>query len=156
MQYSPNGRAYPGYLTVMRPGKMRFDYHPPATLEVVSDGRNVAVRDRKLNTQDIYPVSQTPLKFLLQPKIDVARDTRVIDLQRAGADIHLTLQDQSTFGGTSVIELTFSADTYILKEWTVTDAQGGATRVVLTNPDTNIKPDPNVFSILANRSDSGN
>ncbi len=42
-----------------------LDYDQPSPLEVVADGQSVAVRDRKLGTQDLYFIpSQTPLKFL--------------------------------------------------------------------------------------------
>jgi outer membrane lipoprotein-sorting protein len=63
---------------------MRFEYTEPARLEVVADGRSVAIIDRKLNTQDEYFIGRTPLKFLLSDHIDMARDTRVLSVAQEG------------------------------------------------------------------------
>lgn len=147
VQIAPDGRNYGGVLYLLRPGRMRFEYHPPAQLEIVADGRSVAIRDRKLRTQDVYFIGQTPLKFLLAQKIDVARDSTVTDLKRAGDEVQLLLEDRSTIGGTSRIRVVFDGQTYALKEWTVTDPQGFDTRVMLSNLDTNANPDRSLFVI---------
>lgn len=147
IQMAPDGRRFGGILYLLRPGRMRFEYHPPATLEVVSDGRSVAIRDRKLKTQDSYFIGQTPLKFLLQPKIDIAKDSKVTDLKRAGAEIVLMLEDRSTLGGTSRIRVVFDGESYALKEWTVTDPQGNDTRVTLSNLNLAALPDKGLFVI---------
>lgn len=147
VQIAPDGRNYGGILYLLRPGRMRFEYHSPAALEIVADGRSVAIRDRKLRTQDVYFIGQTPLKFLLQPKIDVAKDSTVKDLKRVGDDVLLLLEDKSTLGGTSRIRVVFDGQNYALKEWTVTDPQGFDTRVMLSNLNTNAAPDRGLFVI---------
>ena len=38
------------------------------------------MRDRKLATQDIYPLSQTPLRFLLSDRIDLSKETNVVSV----------------------------------------------------------------------------
>ena len=43
--------------------------------------QSVVVRDRKLATQDLYPLSQTPLRFLLADRIDLLRDTNVVGIR---------------------------------------------------------------------------
>ena len=144
-QISPDGRRFGGVLYLLRPGRMRFEYHPPAALEVVSDGRSVEIRDRKLKTKESYFIGQTPLKFLLQPKIDIAKDSKVTDLKRAGADIILSLEDKSTLGGTSRIRVIFDGESYALKEWTVTDPQGNDTHVTLANLNLAALPDRSLF-----------
>ena len=151
VQTSPDGRSFGGTLYLLRPGMMRFEYNPPAALEIVADGSAVAIRDRKLNTQDEYFIGQTPLKFLLQPKIDVAKDSKVIGLQREGESIVLGLEDKSTLGGTSRIKVVFDGKSHALKEWTVTDPQGQDTRVLLSNLDPNALPDKKLFVINRQR-----
>lgn len=146
-QIAPDGRRFTGVLYLLRPGRMRFEYNPPATLQIVADGRTVRVEDKKLKTHDDYFIGQTPLKFLLQPKIDVAKDAKVTDLRRVGNDVVLDLEDRSTFGGTSKIRIVFAGEATALKEWTVTDAQGGSTRVMLSNLDLAATPDKDLFVI---------
>ncbi len=77
VQIGPDGRRSEGLLVVQRPGRMLFRYKPPQHMEIVADGRSVAVRDQKLGTQDLYLIAQTPLKFLLADHIDLAKDTKV-------------------------------------------------------------------------------
>jgi outer membrane lipoprotein-sorting protein len=134
VQNNSNGQRSSGTLYLKRPGHLRFAYSPPSTLEVVSDGRSVAVRDRKLGTNDVYPVGQTPLKFLLQEQFKLERDTKVRDVQ-VGSDGMVTVrfEDSATFGGTSRITLRFDSRANELKQWSVVDPQGYETTVVLSN-----------------------
>src|SRR6185503_5236486 len=76
-QIGPDGRQSKGQFYVQKPGKVRFDYDLPARIDIVADGSSVVVRDRKLATQDVFPLSQTPLRFLLADRIDLIRDTKV-------------------------------------------------------------------------------
>ncbi|MEH3144167.1 MAG: outer-membrane lipoprotein carrier protein LolA [Methylobacterium frigidaeris] len=133
VQIGADGRKIGGKLTLAKPGRLRFDYDQPSSLEVVADGTSVAVRDRKLATQDLYFISQTPLKFLLRDKIDLARDLTVTDVAADPGGVRLTLDDRSTLGGTSRIMLFFDADMKTLGQWRITDPQGYQTTVVLSN-----------------------
>ncbi len=150
-QTGPDGRRYDGKLYLSRPGKLRFEYKPPSPLEIVSDGRSVAVRDRKLNTQDLYLIGQTPLKFLLQDKIDIGRDSKVVSLVQQGNDAVLVIDDKATIGGTSRIKLVFNNIDMALKQWTITDPQGYDTRVQLSNLDLGKRPDARLFQIQEGR-----
>jgi outer membrane lipoprotein-sorting protein len=142
VQKNPNGQQVEGTLAVKRPGILRFAYAPPSALEIVSDGRSVAIRDKKLGTNDVYPVGQTPLKFLLQENVDLGRDTKVRDVQ-VGRDGLVTVRfdDSATFGGTSRITLRFDARANALKQWSIVDSQGYETSVSLSNLNVTHKKD---------------
>jgi len=132
VQTSANGRSE-GTLFLQRPGQLRFAYAPPSTLEIVSDGRHVAVRDKKLGTNDVYPIGQTPLKFLLQDQFDLGRDTKIQDVQiNPDGIVTVRFDDSATFGGTSKVTLRFDAKANRLMQWNVTDPQGFETTVVLS------------------------
>jgi outer membrane lipoprotein-sorting protein len=147
VQLGPDGRESHGELYVQRPGRLRFEYAPPSNLEIIADGRSLAVRDRKLATQDEYFLSQTPLKFLLKQPFDLARDTKILDVQINPDNIAIRVADSTTFGGTSRIRLIFDPQTYALKQWAVIDPQGYETLVSLYNMDLHAKPDPQLFRI---------
>lgn len=151
VQIGPNGKRLEGKLYIQKPGKMRFVYDAPATLEVIADGTSVAVRDRKLATQDLYFIGQTPLKFLLKDKIDLARDTRVMAVDTTPSSVDILIEDSATFGGTSRIKLVFDPRTSALKQWSVVDPQGYETLVSLFNIDLKSKPDPDLFKINMER-----
>jgi outer membrane lipoprotein-sorting protein len=146
-QINGDGRKVTGTLYLQRPGKVRFEYDKPSTLEVVSDGSTVLVRDRKLNTADPYPISQTPLKFLLSPRIDLSRDSTVTNVASDADGVRVTIEDTSTLGGTSKITLTFDADVTALKRWRVVDPQGYTTTVSLSGIEKNAAIDPRVFML---------
>ncbi|CAN2533890.1 Outer-membrane+lipoprotein+carrier+protein [Methylocapsa aurea] len=147
VQIGGDGRRAEGKLYVHKVGRMRFEYAQPATMEVVSDGTQVAVRDRKLNTQDLYFINQTPLKFLLNEKIDLEKDVKLVDVVIDDAGVSISIEDKATFGGTSKIKLIFESKTFTLKQWQVSDPQGYETLVSLFNVDRSRSPDPNLFKI---------
>ena len=132
---------------MQKPGKLRFEYANPATLEVIADGKEVAVNDRKMKTQETYSIGNTPLKFLLQEKIDLKSDTQILNVLQTPDEIMILLDDRTTFGGTSRIRLIFDAQTFQLNRWQVRDPQGYETLVTLYNIDFKQKPDPKLFKI---------
>jgi outer membrane lipoprotein-sorting protein len=147
VQVAPDGKRSEGKLYVERPGRMLFRFDPPARLEIVADGRSVAVRDQKLNTQDLYFIGQTPLKFLLSDHVDLARDTRVTGVASDAHSVTIDIEDKATLGGSANISLVFDPATFALKQWTVSDAQGFQTVVSLFNLDLTTQPDANLFAI---------
>ena len=151
VQIGGDGRRTDGKLFVSKPGHMLFTYAPPATLEIIADGTSVAVIDRKLHTQDLYFISQTPLKFLLNDHLDLANDTKVLEVTSDDTSSSIVVEDKATFGGTSQIRLTFDRDPFALRQWTVTDPQGFETVVSLSDIDLASKPDPAFFRINSER-----
>jgi outer membrane lipoprotein-sorting protein len=147
IQFAADGRRFEGKLYVQRPGKMRFEYRPPVTMEVVADGTSVAIRDRKLATQDLYSIGQTPLKFLLKEQMSLERDTTVTGVSTKGDILSVKLEDRSTLGGTSKITLNFDLAANTLRQWVVIDPQGYETSVSLYNLDTQRRPDQKNFVI---------
>jgi len=147
VQIGPDGTRSEGELSIARPGKMLFKYHPPHKLEIVADGRTVAVRDQKLGTQDLYFIGQTPLKFLLADHIDLAKDTKVKRVEMDDKAATIEIEDKATFGGTAEITLVFDPSSFALKQWTVLDPQGFQTVVTLFDIDLVTKPDPAIFHI---------
>lgn len=146
-QVGGDGRKLTGILYLQRPGKLRFEYEKPSTLEIVSDGSTVLVRDRKLNTSDPYPISQTPLKFLLSSKIDLGRDVSVTAVATDPDGVRVSIEDATTLGGTSKITLSFDPEVTTLKRWRVIDPQGYTTTVSLSDIEKNRTIDPRIFML---------
>ncbi|MGH1570052.1 LolA family protein [Methylobacterium sp. P31] len=153
MQIGADGRRIGGKLTLAKPGRLRFDYDQPSPLEVVADGTSVAVRDRKLNTQDLYFIAQTPLKFLLREKIDLARDLAVTDVANDPGGVRISLEDRATLGGTSKIQLFFDPEMKTLSQWRITDPQGYVTTVTLSNLQKGKSVDGSLFFINYGRTE---
>lgn len=147
VQVGPDGSKSDGEFFLQKPGKIRFDYNPPSPIELIADGSSVVVRDRKLATQDLYPLSQTPLRFLLADRIDLLRDTNLIGVYADDVFVTMVIEERQILGGTHRLMLMFGAQDFQLRQWTVTDPQGYDTTVAVYNLDARINPDPNLFRI---------
>jgi len=147
VQVGPDGARTEGQFYIQKPGKVRFEYKPPSRIDVIADGQSVVVRDRKLATQDLYPLSQTPLRFLLSDRIDLQRDTNLVSVAADDVFVTLVIEEKQQLVGTNRLMLMFGAKDFKLRQWTVTDPQGYDTTVAVYNLDTNTKPDPGMFKI---------
>jgi len=147
VQIGPDGRRVDGIFSIQKPGKVRFRYNPPSPIDIIADGSSVVVRDRSLETSDYYPLSQTPLRYLLADRIDLLRDTNVVSVSADDTFITVVVEETQIMVGTNRLMMMFDARTSALKQWTVTDPQGLDTTVAIYHLDTVKKPDPNLFVI---------
>jgi outer membrane lipoprotein-sorting protein len=147
VQVGPDGQRTRGQFYIQKPGRVRFAYDPPSPIDIIADGQSVAVRDRTLATQDIYPLSQTPLRFLLAPQIDLARDTNIVGVYADNTFATVVIEETQPLVGTNRLMLMFDAKDLQLKQWIITDAQGYDTTVAVYNLDAGKRPDPALFRI---------
>jgi outer membrane lipoprotein-sorting protein len=145
VQFGPRGEQTGGKFYIERPGKLRFDYEAPSSFRVTSDGSSVVMENRRLETADLYSLSSTPLKLILDDHIDLSGGR----VQQVIQDDDLTtikIVDRSMFGD-SVITMMFDPQTYDLRQWTITDAQGRDTTVMIFNVEQGVRFDPSIFQI---------
>ncbi len=147
VQVGPDGSRTEGQFYMQKPGRVRFEYDPPSPVELISDGQSLVVRDRKLATQDFYPLSQTPLRFLLADRIDLLRDANLVAVYADDLFVSLVIEERHVIGGTHRLMLMFGAKDFRLRQWTITDPQGYDTTVALYNLDSSRRPDPSLFTI---------
>lgn len=132
VQMSPDGSRATGNFYLQRPGKLRFEYNPPATLLIISDGSVVSLRDRALRTTDRTPLRSTPLNLILRSRIDLAHDARVTQVARDGGWLRVTARDRAGLAE-GQITLFFFGPSAELRSWDVVDATGARTRISLTD-----------------------
>jgi outer membrane lipoprotein-sorting protein len=147
VQVGPDGSKTKGDFFIQKPGKVRFEYDAPSPIAIIADGSMLAVRDRNLATQDLYPLSQTPLRYLLSDRIDLLKDTNVVSVTADDLFVSVTIEEKQMLIGTSRLMLMVGAKDGQLKQWTVTDPQGYDTTVAVYNLDTSRKLDPGMFKI---------
>lgn len=147
VQVGPDGSRSTGNFYLQKPGRIRFEYDEPSPIALVADGTSVIVRDRKLATQDVYPLSQTPLRYLLADRINLLRDTHITGIASDDVYISVTIEEKQALVGTSRLTLMIGTKDGKLKQWTVTDPQGYDTTVAVYNLDTSKKLDPGLFRI---------
>ena len=147
VQVGPDGSRAEGRFYLQKPGRVQFEYNPPNPIELIADGSSVVVRNSKLATQDVYPLSQTPLRFLVADRIDLMKDTNVVSASSDDTFATVVIEERQTLGGTHRLMLMFGARDFQLRQWTITDPQGYDTTVALYNLDPKQKPDPALFKI---------
>ncbi|WP_420847939.1 outer membrane lipoprotein carrier protein LolA [Nitratireductor luteus] len=145
VQFGPRGEQTGGKFYIERPGKIRFDYDTKSGFKVTSDGTSVVIENKKLNTADIYPLSKTPLSLLLGERIDLSGN-KVAGVTEEPDLTTIKLEDKSVFGN-STITMMFDSQSYELRQWTITDAQGKDTTVMIFNVQQGVTFDPSVFAI---------
>lgn len=146
VQTGPDGGQTTGYFVIDRPGKLRFRYYPPAQLDIIADGKTVAIDDKKLQEQTLVLLSETPLRFLVQQNIDLTQEA-VVNQISADADLITIVMEDTAVYGAGRLTLIFDARTIELKQWTVTDAQGLDTTVSLYEVKTGTETNPKWFQI---------
>jgi outer membrane lipoprotein-sorting protein len=145
VQFGPRGEQTGGKFYIERPGKIRFNYDGSADFRVISDGQSVVLDNRKMNTMDLYPLSKTPLKLLLDERIDLSGN-KVRSVKEEEDLTTIQLADRSVFGN-SRITMMFDPKSYDLRQWTITDAQGKDTTVMIFNVRQGVKIDQDLFKI---------
>jgi outer membrane lipoprotein-sorting protein len=149
VQFGPGGEQTGGKFFIERPGKVRFNYENPSTFKVTADGTSVVLENARMNTADLYSLSSTPLKLLLDERIDLSGN-KVQDVRQEADATTITLADRSVFGN-STITMMFDPQNYELKQWTIRDAQGKDTTVMIYNVQSGVTFDRSVFAINYDR-----
>lgn len=145
VQFGPNGEQTGGEFLIKRPGKIRFNYENPSPITVISNGRTLAVENKKLKTTNYYPLNKTPLSLLLSNNIDI-KDKSIRKVE-AGQDVTTVVMGDKRIFGDSEITLLFDPQSQDLRQWTIKDAQGKETSVMIFNVKKNIKISNTKFAV---------
>jgi outer membrane lipoprotein-sorting protein len=149
-QISPRGQTSQGVLLISKPGKLRFEYAAPNPLLIVSDGKWLTIKDKVREKGDQFPLSATPLRLVVSPKIDLLAETNVIAYESTDGLISVSLADRKdALGG--YITLIFDETRNELQQWVIVDGKGRRTTVQLANIETGGKFDPKLFIGVINR-----
>ncbi len=132
VQIDPDGSVEQGDFYIEKPGRMRFEYHPPVPTLIVSDGTTVAVKNNKLKTVDRYPLTDTPLDIILSNGIDLRHNAYVTGIgeQEGALVIRARSSNNRAQGDISIV---FAQPELELRQWTIVDSQGLSTTVSLQN-----------------------
>lgn len=145
VQINPDGGTATGTLYFERPDKMRLDYDPPSELLIIANDWKLVYQDRRLEQISQLFTSSTPLGFLLEDEIRLqGGDVTVTNLTRRGGEIQVAVvqTDEPAEGS---LTLAFAEQPFELRRWTVIDAQGYATHVVLEGLESGVPLDDELF-----------
>ena len=149
IQTDRNGQRLSGEMTMKRPGKIRFQYQKGVPLLIVSDGKALTMIDYEVRQVQRWPIGNSPLGALLDPKRDVARygkliptgnpDVTSIEVRdpkhpEYGRITMIFVRDPSAPGG---LELT---------SWVALDSQNKRTTIRLANQRYGVAVADNAFA----------
>lgn len=144
VQVGPNGEIDQGMVYVNKPGRMRFEYAKPSPYLIVADGVSVAVGNSEVKTVDRYPLIDNPLSMILDDSINLGANSAISRIERKPGQLIVTAKrEEGTLKGQ--VTLIFSEPTLDLKQWVVTDAQGLQTMITLSNVETGVTLNPELF-----------
>lgn len=154
VQTDERGRVSQGKFYLKRPGKARFDWESPNDQLMISDGNKVSFQNRRLGTQDIWPLVSNPLSIFLAKEIRLDRGVIVSEVRRYADGFSITARDGKKQAEGQIVMM-FGGNPLVLREWTTINAQGGKVRVVLSTLSRPASLDPSLFVVRDTRTRPG-
>lgn len=135
VQTDRNGKSLSGKLSLRQPGRIRFEYQKGVPLLIVGDGSALTMIDYKVRQVSRWPVGNSPLSVLIDPRKDMGRFARIVPSSVPGT-VQVEARDpKHPEFGTITIAFVRGNGPWGLKlaGWTVLDAQNGRSTVRLSN-----------------------
>ena len=156
-QAAADGSVTTGTLYLQRPGKIRFQYQKGVPLLVVSNGKSLDVVDYEVRQVQKYPIGETPLSVLLDPKADLGKFAEVKSSTKDALIVEARDRKHPEYGIITIyLRRKASAPGGLsLAGWNVVDSQGNTTRVTLSDVKFNTALPKNVFRYKDPRAGSG-
>lgn len=133
-QIAPNGQLATGHLQLARPGQLKLDYDPPSKILLIAPGDwRLIFYDGSIQQVNTIPISQTPLGVLLDAEIGLDVGIEVTEIEELAGELAITLR-RPDYRDAGAVTLVFERTPMELRRWTIVDAQGLATTLILENP----------------------
>ena len=130
LQVAPDGSVSEGMLYLARPGRLRIEYDPPASVVMVGNGSRLTYYDRELGQVSELPLTSPLARILIRRRINFGDDLGVLALERAAGVLRITLAEKND-SGAGLVTLVFNDNPLGLRQWSIKDAQGLETRITL-------------------------
>jgi len=144
LQTGSSGNVAPGTLSLQRPGRMRFEYDPPATILIVADGSQITMADFKDRSMSQWPIGWTSASFLAAKEVKLSGDLTVTGVTRNGTELHVSLI-QTKRPQEGRVEMVFADQPLLLKGWIIWDTKNVPVAVSLSNVQTGITLSRDLF-----------
>lgn len=135
-QTDRNGQVVRGVLTLKNPGRIRFEYERSVNMLVVSNGRSLTLVDYDVAQVQRWPIGNSPLGALLDPRRDVKRYGKLLPTSNPNV-ISIAVEDakKPEYGEITLIFVRNAAAPggLELNSWVALDAQNKRTTVRLSN-----------------------
>ncbi|MCH7633570.1 MAG: outer membrane lipoprotein carrier protein LolA [Proteobacteria bacterium] len=144
LQVAANDELSQGWVFLSRPGKLRVEYDPPTPVLIIGDGAWLIYHDSELEQTTYRSLESSLAGFLVQKTVRLGGEVTVTGLERGPGVIRVKLV-KSGEAEEGSLALTFSDRPLVLRQWTMTDADGQATQIALVNAQFGLSLDEALF-----------
>lgn len=144
-QISSDGSITYGTIFMKKPDKFRIVFHKPQNEILVSDGKKIALINKKINSISMYSIDQIPFNFLLSEQISF-KNYIISETTNKNNILSFKVSERTQKG--KKIRLIFENKPLNLKKWEIEDPQGNLIQISLSNLSTNIKLENRKFLII--------
>ena len=147
-QRDRSGQVLSGTLTLKRPGKVRFEYQKDAGLLVVGNGRSLSMIDYQVNQVQRWPIKNSPLSALLDPKRDLSKYGRMVPTTNPNVlSVEVRDKKRPEYGVITMIFLRSASAPggLTLDGWVALDSQNNRTTIRLKDQKYNRSVSDNAF-----------
>ena len=146
-QVAYDGTSAQGTFYIDRPGRLRFEYDAPVEDYIVADGFQIHFYDSDSGQFNSGPIGSTLADFILRDNLsfrDKAITVQNVTETDETAAITVFQTDQEGMG---TLTLNFQKSPFALQSWTIEDAQGLTTSVILRDFDQTARVNPALFKV---------
>lgn len=123
-QVESDGRTATGKFFLKRPGKMRWQYDPPAPILLVSNGTTITYYDADMDQVNYIPVDESLASFIAEPTIKLdSESTKLTDFEHKEGLIRATIVRREDPDAGS-LTLVFHDNPIAIHQMKVRDASG--------------------------------
>lgn len=145
IQTNSNGESFSGIIKIKKPGLLLLDYNTPSNNKIISNGKEVALINKKNKTVTYYNLEQLPIKIFLDSNFSL-NNFKIIKYQEDEKKIEFEINDKINNNSGS-IKFIFQDSPLLIKKWIIKDIQGFETQMFLSNTTINSKLDDVNFKI---------
>lgn len=145
VQTTPEGQIGAGWVFLQKPGRLFMQYSEPAPIRVVADGAEIAVING-VDPVQTTPLAGAPISIVLAQDVAAALRASGATAERDGNRIRVSVTRQDPSGEIRITVI-LRAEPLTVTQWVVTDAQGVANVIALSNVKTNVAVDEGLFVI---------
>lgn len=146
-QIAPNGGLSTGRFYMQRPGLMRWQYHPPVPVLMVSRGNTLRFIDYELEQVSDIPLKNTIASLLAQQTINFSTDDIVVLRADSKDNVTMISAAQADAQDEGVVTFEFEEQPFKLRNIILKDAKGEETNISLSNAHYNVTLDPALFEM---------
>jgi len=146
-QADRNGKVLTGTLTWKQPGNIRFQYEKGVPLLIVAEGGALTFVDYSVRQVQRWPIRNSPLGVLLDPKRDIATFAKMVPGDGRLVSVEARDPKHPEYG---VITLVFARNPaapagLALQGWVALDSQNNRTTIRLSNQRFGVPVPANAF-----------